>query len=634
MRKLELLAPAKNLECGKAAIDHGADAVYIGASKFGARASAGNSLDDIRELCLYAHQFGAKVYVTVNTIVYEDELEDTRALLRALTEMRVDALLVQDMAVLDLLPKDMKPLPALHASTQTDNRTAEKVAWLHGLGFERVVLARELSLTEIKTIHQTVPDVQLEGFVHGALCVSYSGVCYASQYCFQRSANRGACAQFCRMKFDLIDAQGREIEHQRHLLSLKDLCQIDHLEEMADAGICSFKIEGRLKDVEYVKNVVSAYSKRLNRIIEKRGDDYRRASLGRVTYYFEPDLKKTFNRGYTDYFLHHRQPYIYSPDTPKALGEYVGKVKEIRRGSFNVAGTASFANGDGLCFINDEHELEGFRINRAEGNRLFPLRMPDNLRPGAALYRNRDEAFGKLLKGKTAERKIPITLTLSVTENGFALLATGQGITPTCQVLEIDKQKAMKPQRDNILRQLGKLGDTPYLADVIELEGQADAYFIPSSALATLRREVVQAIELEHSNEVETPSAHASISPTTPSVRKPSGTLAWQPEYRKFTYLYNIANTLSKSFYQREGLSNAADAYEVSQGADEGSKRNDSVLVMQCRHCLRYSLGYCIKRGGEQPTWKEPLYLRLGDGRRFRLEFKCDECQMNIYAGE
>ena len=634
MRKLELLAPAKNLECGKAAIDHGADAVYIGAAKFGARASAGNSLDDIRELCLYAHQFGAKVYVTVNTIVYQDELEDTRALLRALTEMRVDALLVQDMAVLDLLPKDMKPLPALHASTQTDNRTAEKVAWLHGLGFERVVLARELSLAEIKTIHQTVPDVQLEGFVHGALCVSYSGVCYASQYCFQRSANRGACAQFCRMKFDLIDAQGREIEHQRHLLSLKDLCQIDHLEEMADAGICSFKIEGRLKDVEYVKNVVSAYSKRLNRIIEKRGDDYCRASLGRVTYYFEPDLKKTFNRGYTDYFLHRRQPYINSPDTPKALGEYVGKVKEIRRGSFNVAGTASFANGDGLCFINDEHELEGFRINRAEGNRLFPLRMPDNLRPGAALYRNRDEAFSKLLKGKTAERKIPITLTLSVTDNGFALSATGQGIKPTCQVLEMDKQKAMKPQRDNILRQLGKLGDTPYLADVIELEGQADAYFIPLSALGTLRREVVQAIELEHSNEVETPSEHPSGSPTAPSVRKPSGTLEWQPEYHKFTYLYNIANTLSKSFYQREGLSNVADAYEVSQGADEGAKRRDSVLVMQCRHCLRYSLGHCVRRGGKQPTWKEPLYLRLGDDRRFRLEFKCDECQMNIYAGE
>lgn len=634
MRKLELLAPAKNLECGKAAVDHGADAVYIGAAKFGARASAGNSLDDIRELCLHAHQFGAKVYVTVNTIVYEDELEDTRALLRALTEMRVDALLVQDMAVLELLPKDMKPLPALHASTQTDNRTAEKVAWLHGLGFERVVLARELSLAEIKTIHQTVPDVQLEGFVHGALCVSYSGVCYASQYCFQRSANRGACAQFCRMKFDLIDAQGREIEHQRHLLSLKDLCQIDHLEEMADAGICSFKIEGRLKDVEYVKNVVSAYSKRLNRIIEKRGDDYRRASLGRVTYYFEPDLKKTFNRGYTDYFLHRRQPYIYSPDTPKALGEYVGKVKEIRRGSFNAAGTASFANGDGLCFINDEHELEGFRINRAEGNRLFPLHMPDNLRPGAALYRNRDEAFSKLLKGKTAERKIPITLTLSVTEKGFALSATGQGIKPTCQVLETDKQKAMKPQRDNILRQLGKLGDTPYMADVIELEGQADAYFIPSSALATLRRDVVQAIELEHSDEVETPSVHASVSPTAPPARKPSGTLAWQPEYRKFTYLYNIANTLAESFYQREGLSNVAAAYEVSQGADEGSKRNDSVLVMQCRHCLRYSLGHCVRRGGKQPTWKEPLYLRLGDGRRFRLEFKCDECQMNIYAGE
>ncbi len=297
MRKLELLAPAKNLACGIAAINHGADAVYIGANRFGARVAAGNSLADIEALCSYAHQFGAKVYVTINTIIYEEELAATRDMICHLAAMGTDALLVQDMAVIEIVAAlrrenaGMK-LPALHASTQTDNRTAEKVAWLKSTGFERVVLARELSAAEIAEIHRQVSDVELEVFVHGALCVSYSGVCYASQYCFHRSANRGMCAQFCRMKFDLLDANGKEIEHQRYLLSLKDMCRIDDLELLADAGACSFKIEGRLKEADYVKNVVSAYSKRLNEVIARRPQDYRRASLGNMEYAFEPDLKK------------------------------------------------------------------------------------------------------------------------------------------------------------------------------------------------------------------------------------------------------------------------------------------------------------------------------------------------------
>ena len=334
MRRLELLAPAKNLQCGKAAIDHGADAVYMGAMRYGARAAAGNSVEDIGELCRYAHQFGAKVYVTVNTIIYDDEMADTLSLIDELQKVDVDALLVQDMGlVAQIRDREIKDKIVLHASTQTDNRTIEKVRWLQGLGFRRVVLARELSMEEIREIHAAVPDVELEVFVHGALCVSYSGVCYASQYCLGRSANRGECAQMCRMKYDLLDADGHEIEHDRHLLSLKDLCQIDHLEELADAGATSFKIEGRLKDVDYVKNVVSAYSKRLDALCRHRPGEYARASKGRVTYYFEPNLNKTFNRGYTTYFLNGRKPDIASFDTPKALGEFVGTVKELRRHS-------------------------------------------------------------------------------------------------------------------------------------------------------------------------------------------------------------------------------------------------------------------------------------------------------------
>ena len=604
MRQLELLAPAKNLECGIAAIDHGADAVYIGAQKFGARVAAGNSVDDIRQLCTYAHQFAAKVYVTVNTIIYDNELKDTERLILELQEAGVDAILIQDMQLSILNSKFSIPL---HASTQTDNRTVEKVRWLAGLGFKRVVLARELSVEEIAEIHAQVPDVELEVFVHGALCVSYSGQCYASQYCFGRSANRGACAQVCRMKFDLLDADGRELEHQRHLLSLKDLNLSAHLEELIVAGAVSFKIEGRLKDASYVKNVVAAYSQRLDNIIAQHPEKYCRASKGHCTYTFTPNLKKTFNRGFTTYFLHGRQPDIFSPDTPKAMGEFVGTVKELRRDSFNVAGTASFANGDGLCFINEEHELEGFRINRAEGNRLFPQQMPRNLRPGVALYRNNDMEFERLLARQSSVRKIPVTMTLATTPDGFSLSASGSTVSIVCE-----HQQADKPQRDNIVRQLSKLGGTPYECSGVEMPADFN-YFIPSSLLADLRRQLVAALSGDGSR---------CVMPMTQENRPHDP----RPQY-VHPYLYNIANRLAADFY---GVKEPT-AFELNTPS-HGRGQGKAPLLMQCRHCLQYAMGYCVKHGGKKPTYKYPLFLRLGDGRRFRLEFDCKHCQMNVYA--
>ena len=589
MTSLELLAPAKNLECGIAAIDHGADAVYIGAQRFGARAAAGNSVDDIRQLCQYAHRFAAKVFVTVNTIIYDDELIATQQLIWQLYEAGVDAILVQDMGILRM---QLPPI-ALHASTQSDNRTAEKVSWLRSKGFRRVVLARELSVDEIAAIHHAVPDMPLEVFVHGALCVSYSGICYASQYCFGRSANRGACAQFCRMKFDLLDADGRELEHQRHLLSLKDMNQSRHLLELIEAGATSFKIEGRLKDVAYVKNVTAAYSEALNDIIRQHPDKYCRASRGYCTYTFLPDLKKTFNRGFTTYFLHGRQPDIFSPDTPKAMGEYVGKVKEMRRDSFNVAGTASFANGDGLCFFNDEGELEGFRVNRAEGNRLYPQQMPSRLRSGVALYRNNDQQFSRMLSRPSAERRIPVQLQLGVTSDGFSLSAEDISVN-----IIFEHQRAAKPQRENIIRQLSKLGGTVYECSGVDMPVDFD-YFIPSSLLSDLRRQLVVALTSKTSPASKT-SRTSKVNSI--SLRDP-----------------NISNRLSQQFYDSDSLT----AYELHP---------DGRPLMQCRHCLRYSLGHCIKHGGQKSDWRDPLMLRLGDGRVFRLEFDCKHCQMNVYA--
>lgn len=633
LRKIELLAPAKNLECGIAAIDHGADAVYIGAAQFGARQTAGNSTEDIAELTRYAHQFGAAVYVTVNTIVYEKELAALEHLLKQLVEMGVDAILVQDMAVLEIYKKLKAEyvargyrMPALHASTQTDNRSADKVKWLKENGFERVVLARELSLEEITDIHKAHPDVELEAFVHGALCVSYSGACYASQYFFNRSANRGECAQFCRMAFDLKDSDGETLIEDSYLLSLKDMCQLDRLGDLLEAGVCSLKIEGRLKDANYVKNVVATYSEALNAYIAKHTGKYCRSSYGRCTYTFTPALEKTFNRGFTHYFFNGRQKDISSFNTPKAMGEYVGYVKEIRRGSFNVAGTAMFANGDGLCFFNRQKKLEGFRVNRVENNRLYPLTMPKNLEPGMALYRNNDIEFERAMQGKTATRKLQVRFVVDVVDGKLTFTATDECGRSANVVLNETPEKAQKSQHDNIVKQLEKLGNTVWTANEININNSADEFFIPSSRLAAVRRELLEALE---NTPVSNHTDKQAVGETATNSVNANNTV-----YADTINIANVANTTAQNYYAAHGVKNAPTAFELNSDYKAGSTTAPSAVppLMTCRYCLRYALGYCVKNGGKRPTWHEPLHLEAKNGIRVRLAFNCAKCQMEVYA--
>lgn len=633
LRKIELLAPAKNLECGIAAVDHGADAVYIGAAQFGARQTAGNSTDDIAELTRYAHQFGATVYVTVNTIVYEKELAALEHLLKQLVEIGVDAILVQDMAVLEIYKKLKAEyvargyrMPALHASTQTDNRSADKVKWLKENGFERVVLARELSLEEITDIHKAHPDVELEAFVHGALCVSYSGACYASQYFFNRSANRGECAQFCRMAFDLKDSDGETLIEDSYLLSLKDMCQLDRLGDLLEAGVCSLKVEGRLKDANYVKNVVATYSEALNAYIAKHTGKYCRSSYGRCTYTFTPALEKTFNRGFTHYFFNGRQKDISSFNTPKAMGEYVGYVKEIRRGSFNVAGTAMFANGDGLCFFNRQKKLEGFRVNRVENNRLYPLTMPKNLEPGMALYRNNDIEFERAMQGKTATRKLQVRFVVDVVDGKLTFTATDECGRSANVVLNETPEKAQKSQHDNIVKQLEKLGNTVWTANEISINNSADEFFIPSSRLAAVRRELLEALE---NTPVSNHTDKQAVGETATNSVNANNTV-----YADTINIANVANTTAQNYYAAHGVKNAPTAFELNSDYKAGSTTAPSAVppLMTCRYCLRYALGYCVKNGGKRPTWHEPLHLEAKNGIRVRLAFNCAKCQMEVYA--
>lgn len=631
MRTIELLAPAKDLECGIAAIDHGADAVYIGASQFGARQTAGNQTDDIAELTRYAHQFGASVYVTVNTIVYDHELSTLETLLRSLIEIGVDAILVQDMAVLEIYAKLRNEyasrgcrLPALHASTQTDNRCADKVKWLKHNGFERVVLARELSVDEIKAIHKAEPDVELEAFVHGALCVSYSGACYASQYFFNRSANRGECAQFCRMAFDLKDCNDEVLIEDSYLLSLKDMCQLNRLGELVEAGVCSLKIEGRLKDANYVKNVVATYSDALNAYIAKHSKAYRRSSHGHCTYTFEPNIAKTFNRGFTHYFFDGRQKDISSFNTPKAMGEYVGYVKEIRRGSFNVAGTAIFANGDGLCFFNRQKKLEGFRVNRVENNRLFPLTMPRNLEPGMALYRNNDIEFERAMQGKTATRKLGVAFVVNVVEGRLTFSATDECGRKATLSLSETPEKAQKSQHDNIVRQLAKLGNTVWEADDVIIKNGADEFFIPSSRLAAVRRELLENLENATPLATDKPA----------KVQEDADIEMQKPVYADTLNIANVANTTARAYYAAHNVKNAPSAFELNLSYKANNSEPASTIppLMTCRYCLRYALGFCVKNGGKRPSWHEPLYLEAKNGIKVRLAFNCAKCQMEVYA--
>lgn len=584
MREVELLAPAKDIECGKAAIDHGADAVYIGAERFGARAAAGNSLQDIRCLCEYAHRFLAKVYVTLNTLVHNDERDELRRIVKGLAEVGVDAVLIQDPSIIDIVKAE--PRLAIHASTQADNRTADKIRRLREMGFSRAVLARELSISEIATIHRAEPAFELEAFVHGALCVSLSGLCYASEYCFNRSANRGECAQFCRLKFDLVDSKNTVIERGRHLLSLRDMSRYDHLEALLDAGITSLKIEGRLKDASYVKNVTAAYSERLNAIIDRRKGEYSRSSIGKSRYTFTPDIEKTFNRGYTDYFLYGRTADITSSDTPKAIGKCVGKVKDIKQTTLTVAGTAAFANGDGLCFIDEKHRLTGFRVNKAEGNRLTPLSMPQGLRKGTVLFRNNDQEFERTLSRTSGVRKISVTMTLCGTTDGYSLrIDAGNGLFSTANIT-IQKQQAISPQEGNIARQLTKLGSTCYECTYLRIADSCHGCFIPSSALAELRRKATENLDVAIAEAASSKTLHSRLTPQMPA----------DAMHRQETKLTHTGN----------------------------------MPLMQCRHCLRFSLGHCTRHGGTKVPWQEPLYLIMADGRRFPLQFDCERCQMNV----
>ena len=607
-RPIELLSPAKNLECGLAAVDHGADAVYIGAPRFGARAAAGNSPEDIARLVEYAHVYGVRIYVTVNTILKDEELAETERLIHDLYRIGVDALIVQDMGITRL---HLPPIP-LHASTQMDNRTPEKVRFLAEAGFRQVVLARELSLQEIRHIHEACPQTLLEVFVHGALCVSYSGQCYASQACFGRSANRGECAQFCRLPFSLVDADGKTMVRDKHLLSLKDLNQSDRLEQLLDAGASSLKIEGRLKDVAYVKNVTAAYRLRLDEILSRR-PEYVRSSSGSSRYMFTPQLDKSFSRGFTHYFLQGRGEDIASFDTPKSLGEEMGMLKEQRGHSFTVAGVKSFHNGDGICYLDGQGRLQGFRVNRVEDNRIFPAGEVPRIPPRTRLYRNFDQEFEKLLARKSAERKIALRWALWETPQGFALSAEDEDGNRAARSFDYPKELARSPQDANLRAQLGKLGNTPFEA-VGEMDIRlADNWFLPASVVTDWRRQVVDCllqvrrIRYRWELQVWRPTAHAF----------PLSSL---------TYLGNVMNGEARRFYLEHGVATVAPAYEA-QAVPEA-------VLMFCRHCLRYSMGWCPTFQKKRSPYREPYYLVSSDGRRFRLSFDCKNCQMKVYAAE
>ena len=561
VRKIELLAPAKDLSCGIEAIRHGADAVYIGAPKFGARAAAGNSTDDIHSLCEYAHLYGARVYVALNTILREEELPEAEKLIWEIYQAGADALIVQDMGITRL---NLPPIP-LHASTQTDNRTAEKVRFLEAAGFTQVVLARELSLDEIRRIANKT-NVALEVFVHGALCVSYSGQCYLSAAMCGRSANRGECAQWCRLPYTMVDADGREIVRGKHLLSLKDMNRSGELEALLDAGVSSLKIEGRLKDVSYVKNVTAYYRKKLDTILSRR-EEYCRASWGESTYTFEPSVEKSFNRGFTSFFLHGRERDITAFDTPKSLGEPVGRVKELKGGSFTVAGTKQLGNGDGLVFFDSRGNLEGFRVNRVEANRVFPLEMPA-VKPKTLLYRNYDHALEKLLSKPSAHRRIGVKMELLDNPFGFTLVMEDETGARVMLAEPFKKEPARSDQTDNIRAQLSKLGNTPFEARSVTVR-MSENPFVPSSLLADMRRRAVEKMLKAH------------------NIRYGREYARWQKEEMPYpehslTYLGNVSNSLAVAFYKAHGVETIDEAFELKPLEDVPLTLISSVTACKC----------------------------------------------------
>ncbi len=583
-----------------AAINHGADAVYIGAPRFGARQAAGNTIGDIARLVDYAHKFYARVYVALNTILTDDELAEAQKIAVDLYNIGADALIVQDMGLLEL---DLPPIP-LHASTQCDNRTVEKVAFLEQCGFEQVVLARELSLAQIHEIAQHT-SVALECFVHGALCVSYSGQCYLSQALRQRSANRGACAQMCRLPYTLLDADGRVLAKDKHLLSLKDFDASAHLAEMIDAGVSSFKIEGRLKDENYVKNLTAYYRQKIDAILE--GKTLQRASSGKTTFFFTPNPQKTFYRGATDYFLCGRKNDITSFDTPKSLGEPVGTVKSLSNNYLTLDSAVQFANGDGLCGFDGDGQFIGFRINRVEGARLFPPKMP-YLKIGTPLYRNNDAAFEKTLSGHSAERKIAVRFVISDADDGLLCTATDEDGNHAAELLATEKVSANNAARahETWRTQFAKLGDTDFYLSDFQMN-TSETWFVPVSLVAATRRLLLQ--KLVAARQTNFPKCEKSLQKTSHPFPQPT-----------LDYRANVANSKAEAFYARHGAQVVQRAFEIAPVP--------AAELMRTKHCLRYSFGWCPKQHPQNPP-HEPLVLQCGTAN-LRLSFDCKNCEMVI----
>lgn len=608
--RLELLAPAKNADYGIEAIRHGADAVYIGGPAFGARATAGNSVEDIARLCTYAHQYHAQVFVALNTILMDNELADAEKLIWQLYEAGADALIVQDMGVLQL---NLPPI-ALHASTQMDNRSPEKVAFLEQVGFSQVVLARELGLSQIRDVAAHT-NMQLEFFIHGALCVAYSGLCNLSHSFSNRSANRGECSQMCRLPGNLKTRQGDVLAQNEHLLSLKDNNQTENLEALIDAGIRSFKIEGRLKDLSYVKNVTAHYRQKLDAIMARR-PEFKASSHGRCEHSFIPDPEKTFNRGSTDYFVNERSQGIKDFRSPKYIGEEVGKVVSIGKDFIQVSSTHEFNNGDGLAFFpanfamakQSDDKLQGLRVNRAEGLKLHILQVPKDLKVGMTLYRNHNQAFEALLSKESSKRIIGVDLRLSDTQDGLALTLTDiYGLSATVNLV-VEKTPATDVDKtlQNTRTQLAKLGSTDFVARSISID-TAQAWFLPASVLNGLRRDGVAALEAARIQGYVRP-------------------LPWKHNQdavypvKHLSYLGNVANEKAKDFYQRHGVIEIQDTYEKNGVTED-------VPLMITKHCLRFNFNLCPK---EVPGIKaDPMVLEIGNDV-LKLVFDCPKCEMMV----
>lgn len=611
---LELLAPARNAATAIAAIDAGADAVYIGASSHGARHAAANSVADIARVADYAHRFRAKVYATVNTIIYDDELRDVERLIDRLYLAGVDALIVQDMAVLRL---DIPPVE-LHASTQCDIRDPQKAKFLADAGFSRLVLARELSLQEIARIRDAVPGTPLEAFIHGALCVSYSGDCRASFATTGRSANRGECSQVCRLPFDLVDDKGGVLIRNRHLLSLRDLNRADAIGEMAEAGVSSFKIEGRLKDEAYVRNTVGFYSRLLDRLVESSGGRYVRQSSGSVRLGFTPSLEKAFNRGFTPYFLTGAASSggMASVATPKAVGMKVGVVRQCHGKEILARLDCRLANGDGLGYYNTAGLFTGFRLNRVDGQRLFPA-TPQSIPAGTVLYRNRDKAFDDEVASAVTQRTVEVDMVLRTVagiagSGGLVVLELSdcRGCSAAVSA-HVEFDKAATPQKGPRRRILEKLGATVYRAgSITDLAG--DDCFIPASALASLRRDAVAALD------------RAARATYAFGYRLPEKTDSRYPGDGRLTSRDNVANRLARGFYESHG------AVRVDPAAEVAGAYDTDVPVMTTRYCLRREMGKCLREPGGK-SWPRRLFLVSG-ATRLRLEFDCASCRMNVFA--